>query len=275
MLFAGVIFTSNLNNLEMLGRAFSGFMIFCALSGVVYLINDLKDIESDRNHPKKKMRPLASGEISAGTALAAIFVIGIPALVLSFFLNLAFGICAFIYVILVTLYSLHLKHYVILDLMLVAMGFVIRAIAGIEVIATPGFAPEITSWFIACTLFLALFLAICKRRHEILLLNHGATNHRKVLEEYSPAFLDQMVAITTTATVMSYALWSTIGKFAHYRMIVTLPFVLYGVFRYLYLVYRKEEGGAPEIALLKDRSLLINTVLWLISTIALLYFYKP
>jgi 4-hydroxybenzoate polyprenyltransferase len=275
LLFAGVIFTANLKNPALLGRSFAGFAIFCILSGVVYLINDLRDAQSDRNHPEKKNRPIASGRLSKAAAYSAIFILGIPALTASFFLGIGFGICSAIYVLLVTLYSLSLKHYVILDLMLVAMGFVIRAIAGIEAIATPGYIPEITPWFIACTLFLALFLAICKRRHEILLLNNGAIGHRPVLEEYSPAFLDQMVAISTTATIISYALWSTIGKFANYQMIFTLPFVLYGIFRYLYLVYKKEEGGAPELILLKDRSLLIDILLWLISTIILLYLYKP
>ncbi|MBN1899950.1 decaprenyl-phosphate phosphoribosyltransferase [Candidatus Sumerlaeota bacterium] len=275
LLFAGVIFTANLKNPALLGRSFAGFVIFCLLSGVVYLINDLKDARSDRNHPVKKNRPIASGRLSPGAAYTAIFLLGIPSLVASFYLGIPFGICAASYVILVTLYSLYLKHYVILDLMMVAMGFVIRAIAGIEVIATRDYIPEITPWFIACALFLALFLAICKRRHEILLLNNGVTGHRPVLEEYSPAFLDQMVAISTTATIISYALWSTIGKFAHYRMIFTLPFVLYGIFRYLYLVYKKEEGGAPEALLLKDRSLLIDILLWLFFTIFLLYLYNP
>jgi 4-hydroxybenzoate polyprenyltransferase len=275
LLFAGVIFTANLKNPTLLGRSFAGFVIFCLLSGVVYIINDIKDAISDRNHPEKKNRPIASGRLSPGVAYAVIFILGIPSLAASFFLGLMFGICATVYVLLVTLYSLYLKHYVILDLMLVAMGFVLRAIAGIAVIRTPGYVPEITPWFFSCTLFLALFLAICKRRHEILLLNSGATEHRPVLEEYSPAFLDQMVAITTTATIMSYALWSTVGKFVNYKMFYTLPFVLYGILRYLYLVYKKEEGGAPEIILLKDRSLLIDILLWLIFTIFLLYLYNP
>lgn len=275
LLFAGVIFTANLKNLELAGRALAGFVIFCALSGVVYLINDLKDIKSDREHPEKKNRPIASGRLPVSVALAAVFIIGLPALAGSFLLGVPFGICAVVYVLLVTLYSLHLKHYVILDLMLVAMGFVVRAVAGVEVMAVGETPPEITPWFIACTLFLALFLAICKRRHEILLLTDGASNHRRVLDEYSPAFLDQMVAITTSATVISYALWCTIAKFARYRMILTLPFVLYGIFRYLYYVYRREEGGAPEVIFLKDRSLQIDILLWLISIIILLYFIKP
>ena len=275
LLFAGVIFTGNLKDVALLARAFAGFVLFCILSGTVYLINDLWDIKSDRQHPEKKNRPIASGRLSIGAAVAAVFIIGVPALFFSYMLGVAFGHCALLYFVLVTLYSLYLKHFVILDLMLVALGFVIRAVAGIEAIEVGGKIPEITPWFLACALFLALFMAICKRRHEIMLLNNGAAGHRRVLAEYSPAFLDQMVAVTTSATVLSYALWSTIGKFANYHMILTLPFVLYGIFRYLYNVYRKDEGGSPEIILLKDRGLQVDILLWLISIVMLLYLYKP
>ena len=278
LLFAGLIFTGNMKDLRLLGRSMAGFILFCILSGVMYLVNDVRDMESDRQHPEKRHRPIASGELSAHAALSAAFLLGVPALGLSYFLGGAFGNCALVYVILVTLYSLKFKNHVIIDLLMVAMGFVVRAVAGIEAMAVNGKAPEVTPWFLACTLFLALFLAICKRRHEITLLNNRASEHRQVLEEYSPAFLDQMVAVTTTATVLSYALWSTIGtigKFAGYRMMIyTLPFVLYGIFRYLYHVYQKEEGGAPESILLKDRPLQVNILLWVISIIILIYFYK-
>lgn len=275
LLFAGIIFTGKLNNIDLALRALAGFVIFCALSGVVYLMNDLKDIENDREHPEKKNRPLASGALSPSVAIAVIIILGIPSLTISFLLGVYFGICAVLYVSLVAAYSLWLKHYVILDLMVVALGFVIRAIAGIEVIAVEGHAPPITPWFIACTLFLALFLAMCKRRHELMLLTDGAARHRKVLKDYSMDFLDQMMAVTTSATVLSYAMWSTIGKFAQYRMIYTLPFVIYGIFRYQYNVYRKKEGGAPEVVFLKDRFLQVDIFLWLISIIILLYLYKP
>ena len=163
LLFAGVIFAGKLRDTSLVARAFAGFVLFCALSGVVYIINDIKDIDADRQHPEKKKRPIASGRLPLGVAYPAIFIIGIPALGLSFALGRGFGICALIYVILVASYSLYLKHVVILDLMVVALGFVMRAVAGIEAIALPGNVPEIRSWFIACTLFLALFLAMCKR----------------------------------------------------------------------------------------------------------------
>ncbi|HPB32640.1 MAG TPA: UbiA family prenyltransferase, partial [Candidatus Sumerlaeota bacterium] len=204
LLFAGVIFTRNLSNLVLLGRSIAGFALFCALSGAVYLVNDLKDVEADRLHPRKKNRPIASGRLSPGLAWSASVVISLIALVLSFLMGFHFGLCALVYLILVTLYSLHLKHYVIVDLMLVALGFVIRALAGIMVITVDEMHPEITSWFIACTLFLALFLALCKRRHELTLLTEGVLGHRRVLEEYSMDFLDQMVSVTTSATVISY-----------------------------------------------------------------------
>ncbi len=275
LLFAGVIFTRNLSNLVLLGRSIAGFALFCALSGAVYLVNDLKDVEADRLHPRKKNRPIASGRLSPGLAWSASVVISLIALVLSFLMGFHFGLCALVYLILVTLYSLHLKHYVIVDLMLVALGFVIRALAGIMVITVDEMHPEITSWFIACTLFLALFLALCKRRHELTLLTEGVSGHRRVLEEYSMDFLDQMVSVTTSATVISYALWCNFGTFREYRMIYTLPFVLYGIFRYLYNVYRRKEGGAPEIVLLRDRALQVGIFLWLIAILYLLYMYKP
>jgi 4-hydroxybenzoate polyprenyltransferase len=280
LLFAGLIFTGNMKDLHLLGRSILGFILFCTLSGVMYLVNDVRDMESDRQHPEKRHRPIASGELPVHVALTAAFLLGVPALGLSYYrIGVAFGNCALAYVILVTLYSLKFKNHVIIDLLMVALGFVVRAVAGIEAMAVKGKTPEVTPWFLACTLFLALFLAICKRRHEITLLNNRASEHRQVLEEYSPAFLDQMMAVTTTATVLSYALWSTIGtigKFAGYRMMIyTLPFVLYGIFRYLYHVYQKEEGGAPESILLKDRPLQVNILLWVISIIILIYFYKP
>jgi len=274
LLFAGLIFTGNMKDMHLLGRSVLAFILFCALSGVMYLVNDIRDIESDRQHPEKRNRPIASGELPVHVALTSAFLLGVPALGISYFLGVDFGNCALVYVVLVTLYSLKFKNHVIIDLLIVALGFVVRAVAGIEAMAINGKAPEVTPWFLACTLFLALFLAICKRRHEITLLNNRAPEHRQVLEEYSPAFLDQMVAVATTTTVLSYALWSTIGKFASFHMILTLPFVLYGIFRYLYLVYRKEEGGAPESILLKDRPLQINILLWVISIIILIYFYK-
>jgi 4-hydroxybenzoate polyprenyltransferase len=270
LIFAGIIFSQNLSNLHMVRNAALAFVDFCLLSGAVYLLNDIKDRETDREHPEKRLRPIASGALSVQTAMmwaVALILIGVAG---GFLITVRFGICGVIYVALLTAYSVYFKHIVILDIMVLSLGYVLRAVAGIAAIYIPKVEIIITPWFIACTLFLALFIVICKRRHELLLLDDRAGNHRKVLLEYTPAFLDQMVAITTSATVISYALWTTLGRFKGY-MVYTLPFVVYGVFRYLYIVYRKEEGGAPEIALLRDQSLLISIFLWLIAVIIILY----
>lgn len=270
LLFAGIIFSRNLSNLDMVRNVVLAFVDFCLLSGVVYLINDIKDRDTDREHPEKRLRPIASGALSVRVAIISAVVLSLVGVGGAFLITVSYGICAVVYVVLLVAYSLHLKHVVILDIMVLSVGYVLRAVAGVAAIRIANAEIVITPWFIACTLFLALFIVICKRRHELVLLDNRAGNHRRVLQEYSPAFLDQMVAVTTSATVISYALWTTLGQFKG-NMVYTLPFVVYGIFRYLYIVYRKEEGGAPEIAFLQDRSLLINVFLWLIAVILLLY----
>lgn len=274
LLFAGIIFSQHLGETPRLLLALSGFAIFCALSGVIYIFNDLKDLESDRRHPLKRKRPIAAGELpvplawASGTALAA------GALFWAFSINPAFGGISVGYFVLMLLYSQAIKHVVILDLMVVAIGFVIRAIAGVLVIEKPGEVVPITPWFITCVMFLALFIVICKRRHEIILLSEDARHHRPVLEHYSEAFLDQMVSLATTATVMSYTLYSILGVPGTPRshlMVYTVPFVLYGICRYLYLVYKKDEGGAPENLLLQDWSLLASVVMWVIVIVLIFY----
>lgn len=279
LLFAGVIFSLHFREPDRVFMAFLAFVIFCALSGVVYIVNDLKDVEGDRQHPKKCKRPIASGALPVPAAVAVGAVLAAVGLAGAFALNSAFGSIALFYFVLMIAYSLVLKHMVILDLMVVAIGFVIRGIAGVLAIQKPNEPPiEITPWFVTCVLFLALFIVICKRRHELILLSHSARKHRPVLEHYSPAFLDQMVNVATTATVMSYALYVTLGVSGRggksHLMVYTLPFVLYGIFRYLYLVYKREEGGSPEILLVKDPSMLINVLLWLISVIAIMYGFE-
>jgi 4-hydroxybenzoate polyprenyltransferase len=270
LLFAGIIFSENLHNAEMLRNAVWGFISFCLLAGAIYIFNDLHDINEDLQHPRKRLRPIASGAIRPAIALVWGIIISILGLLLAFSITRNFGIAAVSYFVLLGLYSFALKHVVIIDIMVIALGFVIRAIAGVEAIKLPGVDVPVTPWFIACTLFLALFLAISKRRHELILLSERASNHRPVLEEYSPAFLDQMVAIVTSGTVISYALWTTVG-FHKRNMVYTLPFVLYGIFRYLYIVYQKREGGSPESELLRDIPLLVNIFLWLVTVLILLY----
>jgi len=274
-LFAGLIFSNHFTEPERILKASLGFVVFCFLSGVVYIVNDIRDLEGDRQHPLKQNRPLASGQVS--TSLAMGFAIGLAVIAFSLLFT-AFGIrfqvISMTYLVMMLLYSMWLKHVVILDLMIVSLGFVIRAVAGIFAIEYAGEQIEITPWFVTCIMFLALFVIICKRRHELVLLSEDAKSHRPVLEHYTPLFLDQMINVATTATVMSYALYVTIGVKDQPRselMVVTLPFVLYGVFRYLYLVYKKEEGGAPDTLLFQDISLLAVVILWLISVVLILY----
>lgn len=272
LLFAGIIFSQNISNIPMLLHAISGFILFCLISSAVYIINDINDVEKDKAHPIKRFRPIPAGLISIKFAIILATFLAIISIALSFFINKSFGMYALVYFIMMVCYSIILKQVVILDILIIAIGFVIRASAGIEAIRYLGQDVPISPWFIACTLFLALFIAICKRRHELFLLNNNAIEHRKVLEEYSPEFINQMVSVSTSATVISYALYTITGtKFGSEKMVMTIPFVLYGVFRYLYLVYKKDEGGAPDVLIFKDKYLVINVLLWLITVCIILY----
>ncbi len=274
LIFAGMVYAGKMTHGPSVARAVAAFVLFSALSGVVYIVNDIFDIEQDRHHPTKSKRPIASGRLAVGTAWLAAAGIALAALALSFWMSPPFGLCALVYVCMMFAYSLRLKAVVILDVLILAIGFVLRALAGTLVISV-----ETTPWFLSCVLFLALFIAICKRRHELLLLNDRAGHHRAVLRDYSTELLDQMVSASTAAAVLSYALWAVAAQSEHaphpeFRgMILTVPFVVYGIFRYLFLVYHRREGGAPEVLFLTDRALLINVVLWLMVVVLLIYFH--
>ncbi len=271
ILFAGIVFAQKLDESIYLLRTSGAFILFCLVSGIIYIFNDVMDVEEDRIHPRKKFRPIASGRLSIPAALSFALSGAVLGIVLSFMLGHMFGICILVYFAMMLLYTRFLKHLVILDILVISMGFVLRAYAG--AVANPGVL--VSPWLLACTLFLALFLSICKRMNEIELLETSANTHRKVLSEYSIAFLNQMMAIVTSTTVVAYALYcvseETIRKFHTKAMILTFPFVLYGILRYLYLVYRKGEGGEPENILLKDRPLIINIILWLMAIIFVIY----
>ncbi len=270
LVFAGLIFSQNLHRPALLGRVVLAFLIFCALSGSMYLVNDVLDAERDRSHPQKRHRPVASGRLRPGVALATGGGLLVLASALAFALSLRFGIVALSYAALLTAYSAGLKHVVILDALIIAAGFVLRALAGVVVIDA-----EFSHWLLLCTILLALFLTFGKRRHEILLLEGGAANHRPILSEYSPQFLDQMIAVVTASTLMAYALYTispeTAAKLGTTQLPLTIPFVLYGIFRYLYLLYRHDLGGNPSEHLLTDRALLIDVALWAAVVVTLLY----
>ncbi len=267
--FAGLIFSQSLFT-PLLWPALAAFAIFCALSGAIYVFNDVADVEKDRLHPTKRTRPIARGALSIPAALILGVLLLVGSLLAAFALSVPFGLVAAAYAGLLTAYSVWLKHVVILDVLTVAAGFVLRAVAGAAAIHV-----EISGWLVICTILVALFLALGKRRHEYRTLRGDAAAHRPILAEYSEGFLDQMVAVVTASTVTAYSLYTmspdTVARF-HTRLLpITLPFVLYGIFRYLYLLYRREMGGNPSDLLLNDRALLINTVLWMLALLVIIY----
>lgn len=269
IVLAALIFAEQVSHLPSVLAALGAFFLFCLLSGAVYLVNDLVDLDRDRLHPVKSKRPLAAGDLSPSLAKAAAVTIAATALGGSFLLGTTFGLVALGYFALMAGYSFILKNVVILDVLVVSFGFVLRAIAGAVAINV-----AFSNWFLVCTMLLALFLALNKRRHELTLLAGGAIEHRKILGEYSPYLLDQMIAVVTASTVVSFAFYTqapeTVSKFGTDRLIWTLPFVLYGIFRYLYLVHKKDEGGNPSRVLLNDRPLLAAVALWTAAVIAII-----
>ncbi|MEW5800525.1 MAG: decaprenyl-phosphate phosphoribosyltransferase [bacterium] len=270
VIFAAVIFSRNIFRWDMVAMVMGAFLLFCAYSGCIYIINDLIDKETDQKHPLKCQRPLASGRLAKSTAIWGAVVIGVSSFFLAWFMSESFFLIALSYVVLQVAYSLRLKHIVILDVFSIAGGFVLRVIAGAEVIHVP-----ISSWLLICTMLLALFLALSKRRHELVFLKGDATSHRKILQEYSPYLLDQMIAVVTPATVVAYALYTvapeTVQKFHTSRLIYTVPFVIYGIMRYLYLIHQKKEGGRPEELLVTDKPLLTNILLYGLTVVFILY----
>jgi len=270
LVLAALMFSRHLLDGIYLLRALVAFALFCLISGAIYLINDLFDIEKDRSHPEKRHRPLASGRLSPTAASVAAALILFCSLIGAFALCWTFGLIGLGYTVMNLAYSARLKRVVILDVMIVAFGFLLRAAAGALVIEV-----EISSWFVLCTALLALFLGFIKRRHERVVLAENATGHREALEEYSPRFLDQMIAVVTSSALVTYALYTmspeVMAKLGTRYLSFTIPFVLYGILRYLYLAYEKNEGGTPSSVLLRDRPLLINIGLWALSVVAVLY----
>jgi 4-hydroxybenzoate polyprenyltransferase len=254
----------------MLATAGMAFGLFCAISGVVYLINDLVDVDKDRLHPTKRLRPLASGALTRSQATLAIFVLLIVALPLSFWLDTLFGLIALIYFVMMLLYSFLLKNLVIIDVFTIAAGLVLRALAGAAAIHVPA-----SPWLYVCTVTLALFIGFSKRRHELLLLEGDATKHRLILKEYTPEVLDQMISVTTASFVMAYSLYTFAAENLpkNHAMMLTIPFALYIVFRLLYLVHVKKEGGSPEELLLRDRPLFLSVLAWGITILGILYVF--
>ncbi len=283
-LFVGLVFAQRLFSITSFERAGVAFLAFCLASSFIYLLNDLLDLENDRQHPVKRNRPLASGRLPISWAIATMGILllacaGLTATIFTLPIldeidtfanlggsNLLFTATIITYLLLMVLYSIRLKHIVLLDVFVIASGFVLRILAGALVIPV-----TISPWLYLVTILLSLFLALNKRRHELVLLQGEASNHRQILKEYSLPMLDQMITIVSAATFMSYSLYTFQGPTGNHRLMITIPFVLYGMFRYLYLVHMKMEGGSPEEVLLRDRHMLATVLLCVVIIIVVLY----
>ncbi len=268
---AALLFSKHLLDPEYVFIGLGAFICFCAISSAVYLFNDIQDRENDRQHPEKCHRPIASGALSISVAALAAIVLAGFSLWGAYSLHPNFGFVLMVYTFLNVAYSLRLKHVVILDVMIISSGFLLRAIGGALVIDV-----AISSWFILCTMLLSLFLGFVKRRQELLLLDVNAAHHRRILSEYSPQFLDQVISVVTAGTLVSYALYTmspeVAEKLGSPHLGLTIPFVVYGLLRYLYLVYNKGRGGNPASTILSDLPILIACGLWLATFSAILYF---
>jgi len=270
-LFAGLIFSQNFFDPRKSAVVLAAAVVFCLASSGLYLLNDILDIEADRKHPQKKNRPLASGRIRPLAAHILSYTLMIWAFIAAYILNRNFGLILAIYLVLEFSYSTYLKNVVILDIFCIAAGFLLRVIGGAVVIDVP-----MSSWLLICTIFLSLFLALAKRRGEMVLLEDRAADHRPVLAYYSLPFIDQMMTVVTASTILGYVLYAlspeTTAKFHTRNLQYSIIFVVYGIFRYLYLVFQKREGGAPERVLFSDKPLLLNLLFYLASVIAAVYF---
>jgi 4-hydroxybenzoate polyprenyltransferase len=268
-IFAPIIFSRHFLERPLVLKTAAAFAAFCLVSSAHYIFNDIRDLEEDRRHPIKSKRPLAAGRLKKGPAVAAMLLLAVAGLGGAAALSMPFFYISVGYLVLQALYSIKLKHVVILDIFVVAAGFVIRVVAGGLVIGV-----SISSWLLICTMLLALFLAMSKRRHELVLLEGEAENHRPILKEYTTYLLDQMISVVTASTLVAYCLYTisedTVARFGTKNLILTVPFVLYGIFRYLYLIHQKEEGGSPEHLILKDKPLLIDIFLWVASALLIL-----
>lgn len=272
--FAALLFSRNMGNSAFVWKSVEAFLVFSLLSGMVYVINDVVDVENDRHHPSKRHRPLPSGKLGVSVAAwgAAIGIVAGAYFAWTLgagFLRVAGGFLA-----LNLLYSFFLKKIVLLDVFSISISFVLRAIGGVEVLRAVDPSIELSPWLLICTLFLSLFLAFCKRRHELLTLP-DASSHRESLAEYSPQLLDQLVSITAGGSLISYAIYTiwpdTVEKFGTTNLVYTVPLVLIGVMRYLYLVYNKQKGGSPSDLLLTEKFLLIDVVAWILLVVVILW----
>ncbi len=269
IVFAALVFDGKLDEPDKFWQTTLVALCFCLLSSSVYLMNDLVDIEKDRQHPRKRLRPLPSGQLSPAVAAVIAFALAAVGLVGGWSISPWIGGILGLYVVQNVAYSFYLKNIVIVDVMVLSLGFLLRVIAGVVVVDVTNFSP----WLYVCVTLLSLFLGFGKRRHEITLLAGDASNHRASLEHYTVHLLDQLIGMVTTSTLVAYTLYSFEAPtaLAGWRMLLTVPFVFYFIARYLYLIHVRKLGGAPDELLIKDRPLLVNAVLWALTVVALIY----
>ncbi len=268
-IFAAILFDRQLTHKEALLRVVVGFGLLCLTASTIYLINDIVDIERDRMHPKKKFRPIPAGQLPLPIATAAAIILPVIAIGIALTYSVPLALVLFSYLILHIAYSFYLKNIVLIDVFAIAAGFVLRVLAGVVVITVTAFSP----WLYVCAGVLALFLAVGKRRQELILLAGNAADVRATYKHYNLALLDDMLRMVTTGSVLAYTLYTIEARtnLAPNVMLLTVPFVVYGIFRYLYLIHVKGEGGAPDELLFKDKPLLIDIGLWVLSVIGVLY----
>ncbi len=269
LVFVPLFFDGKLTDPTSVARTTAAFILLCMMSSAIYLMNDLRDIEKDRQHPQKKNRPLAAGQLNPSLAAVASIVLAIGSLIGGFFLSVALGLVLLTYLIIQVAYILYLKNIVLIDVMVVAAGFILRVAAGVAVISVERFSP----WLYVSTFLLALFVALGKRRHELVLLGPEADNHRSILAEYNLDLIDRLIGIVTTSAIVAYFLYTFLaeGLPDNNLMMLTIPFVLYAIFRYLYLIHVRHEGGAPEEIFLRDRALQATIGSWALLVFLILY----
>jgi len=274
ILFGAILFSKHLFDRTALLRVLAAFASFCLVASAAYVMNDLRDVERDRRHPQKKYRPIPSGRVQPALARVVFLIVGSAGIALAAALGGRFLLLVLFYLVWQVAYTFLMKEAVILDVMALATGFVVRAVAG-------GFAIDVpvSPWLVICTFLLALFMGFAKRRHEVVLLDASAADHRRSLREYSPYFLDQMIAVVTASTVVAYATYTVSPevreKLGTEYLYLTIPFVLFGIFRYLYLVHQKEEGGNPTQLMLSDVPMIVDVLLWALTAALLLYWGNP
>ena len=269
-LFVALVFSQNLLDLEKVLLAFAAYIIFILLSGGVYLFNDLMDLDEDREHPEKRMRPIASGELSVRLAKVLFVILVVAALFLACLINSYFALLAAGYLLVQVAYSVFLRQVVVVDVLCIAAGFGLRIIAGGAAISVP-----ISWWLLLCTFLISLFIALCKRRHEYYLTKESGRSYRGVLRYYSPDLLSLMIGVVSVATVIAYSFYTispeTFRKFGTENLKFTIPFVIYGIYRYAYLVYRRNKGGRPELHFLFDKHMCVNLCLYLTAVVVTIY----